>query len=147
MHFGLYLKNKGIISAEQLVAALEVQFNSLVPIGQLALEEGLISARDIFTILRAQSDSPQLRFGELAIEMRLITREELTQLLMIQADRKRLLSEILVWQGVLTAPQVELEMAAFRRERTKPRRAVTKVSPRRPRMELARRTADPTTAI
>ena len=102
MHFGLYLKNKGIISAEQLVAALETQLNTLTPIGQLALEEGIISPRDIFDVLRAQSESPDVRFGDLAIEMGLMTRNDLMRLLMIQADRKRPLAEILVRQGVLT---------------------------------------------
>jgi len=90
MHFGLYLKKKGIISAEQLVAALEAQLATLPRIGQLALEEGIISPRDIFNVLQAQRKSPDVRFGELAIEMHLMTRNELMRLLMIQADRKRM---------------------------------------------------------
>jgi hypothetical protein len=147
MQFGIYLKNRGVISAEQLVAALEVQLRTLVPIGQLALEEGLISARDIFAILRAQSESPHERFGELAVEMRLITRDELMRLLMIQADRKRSLAEILVWQGVLTRSQMERELGAFRSQQANPRTTVTKVCSLRPRMELARQSAVPTTAI
>ena len=93
MHFGLYLKNKGIISADQLVAALEAQLETLPRIGQLALEEGIISPRDIFDVLRAQRESPDERFGDLAIEMGLMTRNELMRLLMIQADRKRPLEE------------------------------------------------------
>ena len=115
MHFGLYLKNKGIISAEQLVAALEMQLNTLTPIGQLALEEGIIKPRDIFDVLRAQSQSPNMRFGDLAIEMGLMTRDELMRLLMIQADRKRPVAEILVQQTVLTAERSAAEMAEFRR--------------------------------
>jgi hypothetical protein len=115
MHFGLYLKNKGIISAEQLVAALEMQLNTLTPIGQLALEEGIIKPRDIFDVLRAQSESPNMRFGDLAIEMGLMTRDDLMRLLMIQADRKRPLGEILVQQKVLSAERSATEMAEFRR--------------------------------
>jgi hypothetical protein len=115
MHFGLYLKNKGIISAEQLVAALETQLNTLTPLGQLALEEGIIAPRDIFDVLRAQSQSPNVRFGDLAIEMGLMTRDNLMRLLMIQADRKRPLAEILVGQGILTAERSAAEMAEFRR--------------------------------
>ena len=55
MHFGLYLKNKRVITAEQLVAAAEVQLSSLTRIGQFALEESLISPRDIFEVLRARA--------------------------------------------------------------------------------------------
>ena len=121
MHFGLYLKNQGIISAEQLVDALETQLKTLPPLGQLALEEGIISPRDIFDVLRAQSESPNERFGDLAIEMGLMTRDDLMRLLMIQADRKRPIAQILVGQGVLSEQQAATEMAEFRRSLAKQR--------------------------
>lgn len=114
MHFGLYLKKKGIISAEQLVAALEVQLATLPRIGQLALEEGLISPRDIFNVLQAQRRSPDVRFGDLAIEMGLMTRNELIRLLMIQADRKRPLADVFITEGILSEQLVAREMAEFR---------------------------------
>jgi hypothetical protein len=118
----LYLKNKGIISAEQLVAALEEQLDSLVPIGQLALEENVLSPRDIFSVLHAQSDSPDERFGDLAVEMGLMTREDLMRLLMIQADRKPSVAEILVGQGVLSQQKAASELAAYRRAQFRPQR-------------------------
>ena len=114
MHFGLYLKKKGIISAEQLVAALEAQLATLPRIGQLALEEGIISPRDIFDVLQAQRRSPDVRFGDLAIEMGLMTRNELMRLLMIQADRKRPLADVFVTEGMLSERQIAQEMAEFR---------------------------------
>ncbi|MEX0610629.1 MAG: hypothetical protein WD738_21195 [Pirellulales bacterium] len=146
MHFGLYLKNKGIISAEQLVAALEVQMNTLVPIGQLALEEGAISARDIFEILRAQSDSPNERFGDLAIEMGLLTRDDVMRLLMIQGDRKRTIAEILVVQGVLSESQLSTEMAAYRQWLMRPQRAAATLVPG-PRGKDATRSGEAVTAV
>src|SRR5690348_7143429 len=115
MHFGLYLKKKGIVTAEQLVAALEAQLATMPRIGQLALEEGLISPRDIFDVLRAQREAPDVRFGDLAIEMGLMTRNELMRLLMIQADRQRPLAEVFVAEGMLTRERVDAEMAEFRR--------------------------------
>jgi hypothetical protein len=117
MHFGLYLKNKGMISAEQLVAALEAQLATLPRIGQLALEEGIISPRDIFDVLLAQRRSPDVRFGELAIEMRLMTRSDLMRLLMLQADRKRPLADVFVTEGILSEGQVAQELAKFRQPR------------------------------
>jgi hypothetical protein len=114
MHFGLYLKKKGVISAEQFVAALEIQLATLPRIGQLALEEGLISPRDIFDVLQAQRRWPDVRFGELAIEMGLMSRGELTRLLMVQADRKRPLAEVFVAEGMLSEETVAKEMAEFR---------------------------------
>jgi hypothetical protein len=149
MHFGLYLKKKGIISAEQLVAALETQLNTLTPIGQLALEEGIISPRDIFDVLRAQSASPNVRFGDLAIEMRLMNRNDLMRLLMIQADRKRPVVEILVGQGVLTSEQKVREMAGFRESMAKRRggtAVLSKIVPA-PRGQGTATRCDATTAV
>jgi hypothetical protein len=128
MHFGLYLKKKGIISAEQLVAALEAQLATLPRIGQLALEEGIISPREVFNVLQAQGRSPDVRFGELAIEMRLMTRNELMRLLMIQADRKRPLADVLVTEGILGEKQVTREMAEFHQVQTTRRTASTRAS-------------------
>ncbi len=121
MHFGLYLKKKGIISAEQLVAAAEVQMASLTRIGQLALEESILSPRDIFDVLRAQSAAPNERFGELAIEMGLMTRDELMRLLMLQGDRRRSIADILVSRRVMTKQQVAAEMSEYRRSIAKRR--------------------------
>ena len=114
MHFGLYLKNKGIVSAEQLVSAAEIQLTTLTRIGQLALEEGIMSPRDIFEVLCSQSEMPNKRFGDLATDMGLMTRNELVRLLMIQTERKRPIADILVGQGVLTKEQVALEMSEYR---------------------------------
>jgi hypothetical protein len=150
MHFGIYLKNKGIITAEQLVAAIETQLNRLTPIGQLALEEGIISPRNIFDVLRAQGESPIVRFGDLAIEMGLMNRNDLMRLLMIQADRKRPISEILVGQGVITAQQVTDEMLEFRRSQAKRRKASivpSKILPKTRSQGAIARTSDVTAAV
>jgi hypothetical protein len=128
MHFGLYLKKKGIISAEQLVTAIEAQLATIPRIGQLALEEGILQPRDIFDVLRAQSESPDVKFGELAIEMRLMTRAQLTRLLMIQSDRHRPLAEILVEQGAITGQQARDEIAEFRQSLTKRRSMLRPIS-------------------
>ncbi len=127
MHFGLYLKNKELISAEQLVAAAAIQLSTLTRIGQLALEEGIVSAQDVFDVLRAQREAPNQRFGELAIEMGLMTHDELRRLLMLQADRKRAIAEILIAQGVLSEQQVAREMIEYRQ--TLGKRRVGNVTP------------------
>jgi hypothetical protein len=114
MQFGLYLHRKGVITADELVAALEVQTRNLVRIGQLALEECILSARDIFNILRAQHDLPHEPFGEQAIRLGLLTRAELMRLLMIQADRRVPLGDILVRQGVLTQQRADDELTIYR---------------------------------
>jgi hypothetical protein len=116
MQFGLYLKKKGIISAEQLVAALEVQQKQLVRIGQLAIEEGILTPREVFQVLRSQSESPHERFGEIAVNLGLMTRGQLQALLMRQMDRKRPLSEVLIQQHAISPLHAAEELAEFRHE-------------------------------
>jgi hypothetical protein len=151
MHFGLYLKRKGRITASQLVDAIEAQHAKLVPIGQLALEEGILSARNIFDVLQEQGKHPHIRFGELAIEMGLMTRDDLMRLLMIQADRKRPIADLLVMHGVLTREQVASELADYRRAQGRPQVATTmsraRVVPAPRSQEIGHvRTADAATA-
>jgi hypothetical protein len=135
MQFGLYLKKKGIVSAEQLVAALEAQQKQLVRIGQLAIEEGVLTPREVFQVLRSQSESPHGRFGEIAIGLGMITRNQLQELLILQLDRKRPLSEILVQQHAISPLHAADELAAFRRE-MEGRKSIVK----RPAFELPRKT-------
>ena len=116
MKFCLYLKNKGLITAEQLVAAIEVQHDKLTPIGQLAIEEGVLSARNVFKVLRCQSDLPHERFGGVAVELGLMTRDQLEQLLTLQASRKPPLLEILIRQGAVSTAQANEQLAEYRRE-------------------------------
>ena len=116
MKFGLYLKNKGVISAEGLVAALDYQQGRMPPVGQLAMEEGVLSARQVFKILRCQSGYPHERFGEVAVGMGMMTPAELQRLLMIQWERKPALADVLVQQRILSQAQVDEELAAFRAE-------------------------------
>jgi hypothetical protein len=116
MKFCLYLKNKRVITAEQLVAALEVQHAKLTPIGQLAMEEGVLSARNVFKVLRCQSDLPHERFGEVAVELGLINGDQLDRLLALQAGRKPPLLDILIRQGALTPAGADEELAAYRRD-------------------------------
>jgi hypothetical protein len=114
MRFGLYLFHKGIITADQLVAAWETQSRNQPQLGQLAIEEGKLSVKDLFRILRVQSDLTRDRLGETAIELGLMTRRDLAELLMLQSDRQRPLQDILVEHQALTAEQAQAELEAFR---------------------------------
>lgn len=132
MHFGLYLKKKGIVTAEQLVDALEVQHSDLVRIGQLAIEEGILSVREVFKVLRCQSDLPNERFGEIAVDLGLMTKDQLQHLLMVQSNRKPPLVEVLVDREVLTRTQANRELASYRRAMEWKSQVVTRRLPTRP---------------
>jgi hypothetical protein len=116
MKFGLYLKQKGILSADALVDALEYQQSRMPPVGQLAMEEGVLSARQVFKVLHCQSGIPHERFGDVAVGMGMMTPAELQRLLMIQWERKPPLAEVLVALKILSPTQVEEQLVAYRNE-------------------------------
>ena len=132
MKFGLYLKKKGVITAEELVSAFDYQQSRMPPVGQLAMEEGVLSARQVFKVLRCQSGIPHERFGEVAVGMGMMTPAELQRLLMIQWERKPPLAEVLVTLRLLSASQVDAEMAAYRREMERRNVVIKRIVPSRP---------------
>ena len=117
MQFGLYLVEKGVIGAKQFVTALRQQVQEHVPLGQLAVEKGILTNRQVFEILRAQSDTPPDQFGKSAVGQGKLSEQKLAELLWEQSQRQRPLAEILVEQGALTEDSYREELSAFRRER------------------------------
>ncbi|TWT36286.1 hypothetical protein KOR34_11900 [Posidoniimonas corsicana] len=115
MRFGIYLYHQGVITAEQLISAVEEQQRHTPPVGQLAIEAGLVSVHDLFDIVKAQSGLKRDRFGDIAIEMGLISRSELAEVLMTQSDLRPPLREVFVELGVLTAEAAELYFERFQR--------------------------------
>ena len=117
MHFGLYLVRKERITADEFVAALEQQIAEMIPLGELAVDTGMLTRRQLLEILRDQTDLPRESFGEAAIERGAISDADLAQLLKIQSDRRRPFADILVENGVITDREAADELAAFRRQR------------------------------
>ena len=117
MHFGLYLVRKERITADQFVAALEQQITEMVPLGELAVDVGMLTRRQLLEVLREQAHLPRESFGEAAIEQGAVSEADLAQLLKLQSDRRRPFADILVEQKVLSAQEAVDELAAFRRQR------------------------------
>ena len=144
MKFGLYLKKKGVITAERVGRCARIPARRMVPIGQLAMEEGILSAREVFKILRCQSDLPHEYFGEVAVGMGMMTPAELQRLLVIQWERKPPLADVLVRLRILSQARVDEELAAFRRDMERRNVVITRLHPQlaasdRTRRRLARR--------
>ncbi|TWT90600.1 hypothetical protein Mal64_09940 [Pseudobythopirellula maris] len=117
MKFGIYLMHRGLITAQQLVEAIEEQQDLQVPLGQLAIEEEKLSVRQVFRILRTQLDDLREPFGETAISQGLLTRTDLAELMLVQMSRRMPIDQILVRQGSITQDELEKALHAFRLER------------------------------
>jgi len=81
----VHLYNEGLIDAESAMKVLSARISRRTPIGRLAVEKGLLTVKEVMSVLQSQADTePALRFGEMAIVMRLLTNEELEFLLRTQ---------------------------------------------------------------
>ncbi|MSP41496.1 MAG: hypothetical protein EXR70_23670 [Deltaproteobacteria bacterium] len=116
--FGQYLLERGRISSQQLVDALEFQKQVNVPIGVLALEAGLLSADQVKLIIarRRSTDKP---FGELAVSLGLLSEAQVAELLQIQPNHRVHLGEALVIKGYLSIDALEKELKEHKKEEDK----------------------------
>ena len=83
MVFGEYLVEQNIIGKKDLARALEIQKTDRVPLGQLALQKGLIDNKQLFRILSRQRkpEEKNKSFGKLAVEMKYLNQEQIETLL------------------------------------------------------------------
>jgi hypothetical protein len=88
-----------LVTADDYVDALVRREEERLPLGQLAIEEGLLGVRQVLDVIRTQHVQPGLRFGELAIELGYLTDSEVTTLLMLQQQRQRPMIDYLVELG------------------------------------------------
>ncbi len=115
MRFAIYLMRRGVINSDQFARAVEAQLDEQAPLGQLAIEEGTLTVREVLKVLRVQSDLPHDRFGDTAVELGLLSQQQVNDLLMLQSARRRPMGELLVDLEILTPAQLDREMQAFRR--------------------------------
>lgn len=98
MNLGEFLVQENIIQVTDLDHALAIQKTDRVPLGQLALQKGLIDSKHLFRILSRQRrpEDRNKNFGTLAITLGYLDREQVDSLLEQQTHTNRLLGEILV---------------------------------------------------
>lgn len=116
MIFGEYLVEQNIIRGEDLARALEIQKTDRVPLGQLALQKGLIDNKQLFRILSRQRkpEEKNKNFGKLAVEMGYLDQDQIETLLERQTHTNRLLGEILVTQGLVSQMDLIKALKKFR---------------------------------
>ncbi len=113
--FGEYLIAGGHVSPADLERAVAHQREHNLPLGQLALEEGLLTADQVAEVHQEQRRTDQ-RFGELAVSKGFLAKQDLERLLAGQAERRVYLGQALVRLGVLEARQLEDLLEAFEQE-------------------------------
>ena len=117
--FGQFLLERGRITSQQLLAALDFQKSISMPIGILALERGWLNAAQIKDILEQQKHKT-IGFGELAVQSNYLTQERVDELLQIQDISHRVrLGEALVLKGFITLEALDRELKEYNKETEK----------------------------
>lgn len=117
MRLELNLVHEGRITADDYVAAATRREEDRPPLGQVAIEEGVLSVRRVLEVLQRQYEAPSRRFGELAVELGFLSEADLATLLLHQRERERPLVDYLVELGKLTPADVDAARKA-REERS-----------------------------
>ncbi|HEY3152016.1 MAG TPA: chemotaxis protein CheX [Candidatus Binatia bacterium] len=114
--FGQYLLEKGRITSQQLLDALERQKEITTPIGSMALEQGCLTAEQVKRILEQQRKK-QRSLGELACEMGFLSQTQLDSLAKKQDANHRLrLAEALLSRGYINPETLEKELKEYNKE-------------------------------
>lgn len=116
MNFGDYLVRQSIIQEKDLTRTLKMQKTDRIPLGQLALQNGLIDNKVMFRILSCQRkvESRNQTFGQLAIQLGYLSQEQVNKLLKMQTQTNRLLGELLVSQGLVSQAEMIKALKKFR---------------------------------
>lgn len=97
--FGGFLLSKGVVTPEQLVAAMNKQPSAHIQLGMLAMHAGLMTAEQIDEVKIAQTHTDK-RFGEICVDKGFLTDAQVDKLLHDQFPSYLLLGQILEENGV-----------------------------------------------
>lgn len=117
--FGQFLLERGRITSQQLLSALELQKSVTTPIGVMAMERQWLTAAQVKDVLALQKRKP-LRFGELAVELGYLTQSQVNELLQVQETSHRVrLGEALIVKGFMTLESLDRELKEYNKESEK----------------------------
>ena len=102
MELELSLVRSGLVSADDYVEALGRREEERLPLGQVAIEEGLLGVRQVLDVIRTQHLQSDRKFGEVAVEKGYLTTSQVATLLMLQQERQRPVIDYLVELGRLS---------------------------------------------
>lgn len=113
--FGQFLLEKGIITREQLLKALEIQRQLSPLLGNIAIEKEWIEKKHAEKINIEQRRQDK-RFGEIALSLSLLTEQQLEELLEEQRSRRKYFGEILVEQNYISQSTLNQQLQAHQQD-------------------------------
>jgi hypothetical protein len=116
MLFGRFLRQKGLITEQDIVNARLMQRRQNLMIGELARRKGWITEEDIERVLVFQEENP-IPFGELAMEHEYMHKSQVDEILRDIEANHVFFGEALVSLGALSKKDMLENLAIFVRLR------------------------------
>lgn len=111
--FGQFLVEKGVVTREVLLQAIELQESVNLSFGATAMAMGLLTEADIEKVHNAQR-CEDLRFGDMAVKLELLTADQMQQVLTRQKNGHLYIGEALVKVGGLSADDLPRYLDEFK---------------------------------
>ena len=112
--FGQFLLERGALTGEQLLQAVEHQHSQHQKFGSYALRFGYLTLDEINGLHREQIYRPE-KIGDLAIAKGFLTREQVAEILLRQKNDHLLLGEAIVKLGFMEREQLYLHLDEYHR--------------------------------
>lgn len=113
--FGNYLVKKGLISSEQLEAAIESQKKVRVKLGLIAVSEKLMTPEQSEEVNRLQAVMDK-RFGDIAVEKGYLTDDQVGRLLGLQGNQYLTFAQAITDNNFMTLDAFEVAFADYQKE-------------------------------
>ncbi|MDY6848007.1 MAG: chemotaxis protein CheX [Geoalkalibacter sp.] len=113
--FGQFLVEKGVVSREKLLEAIDLQEKNNLKFGETALNMGMICKADVERVHDAQR-CEDLRFGDMAVKLGLISPNQMQQVLTRQKNNHLYIGEALVKVGALDEGEILRYLAEFKED-------------------------------
>lgn len=111
--FGQFLVERGVVSSEALLNAINLQDKNNLKLGEMAVTMGLISHADIQRAHNAQM-SKDMKLGDLLVELGFLTLVQLNDVITRQKNTHLYIGEALIQVGALTADELQKHLDAFK---------------------------------
>ena len=113
--FGQFLVEKGIVSREDILAAIDLQEQRNLKLGEMAVKMGYLTPADIDRAHKAQF-SKDMKLGDILIATGLLNADQLREILARQKETHLYIGEALVQGGSLTPEQLQHHLDEFNLE-------------------------------
>jgi CheY-specific phosphatase CheX len=111
--FGQFLVEKGLVSREALLKAIELQEQKNLKFGEMAVALGYVTQDDITRAHRAQL-SRDIKLGDLLVQIGILTLTQLNEIITRQKNNHLYIGEALVLIGALTNEQLQQHLDDFK---------------------------------